>query len=191
MSTSHSTDKLISSWLEPSTRVLDLGCGDGSLLRLLEQEKKISGVGVEIDENQVATCIEDGLQVIQADIENGLDIFKERSYDCVVMSQTLQELHDPAKVLREMLRVGKQAIVSIANAGHWTARLSFLSGTVPSVTGADKQDLKRLITVSDFQQLCIRNHLHIQRQCYISRNGETSNGLFARSAVYMLETKAS
>lgn len=179
-------NNLIAEWVEPNAAVLDLGCGSGSLLQLLQANKQVAGVGVEIDEELIASCITSGLQVIQTDIEQGLGIFEDASYDCVILAQTLQELQDPTYVLQEMLRVGKQALVVITNAGHWEARLSFLSGKTPAAEGVAKRGITRLVTIADFQQLCQDNSLTILKSCYLSDGGETKFAPLAKSAVYLI-----
>lgn len=188
MSDSHFSNNLIATWIGQKARVLDLGCGSGGLLKLLQKGKGVTGIGVEIDESLVASCLESGLQVIQADIEGGLDILCDKGYDCVILSQTLQELHDPTGVLLEMLRVGKQAIVSINNAGHLATRLSFLWGKTPASEGIGKSGIHRLVTVSDFERLCVQNALRIRHRCYLGSGGnKTSVSWLARVAVYLLE----
>ena len=118
--------KVIADLLPNDTRVLDVGCGDGSLMNFLVKEKNIEVRGLELDQNNVQECIYKGLPVIQGDAETELSQFPAQSFDYVVLSQTLQAFHKPDKVLKELLRVGKLVIVSIPNFGYWKVRTSLL-----------------------------------------------------------------
>ena len=124
--------KVIADLLNNNTRVLDVGCGDGSLMSLLQKEKNIEVRGLELDNENVQKCIVKGLTVIQGDAETELHQFPDHSFDCVVLSQTLQAFLNPEKVINELLRIGKQAIVTIPNFGYWKIRLHLLlKGTMP------------------------------------------------------------
>lgn len=119
-------------WIAPGSRVLDLGCGDGTLLRRLWEERRAPGYGVEIDDAHVLECLRNDVNVLQMDLEDGLAAFADRSFDCVILSETLQAIHRQAALLREMLRVGREAIVSFANYGYWRLRLQLaLGGRMP------------------------------------------------------------
>lgn len=110
------------SWVKPKSRVLDLGCGDGSLLKDLTQSKQVQGYGVEINSDNILSCIRNQVNVIEQDVDEGLSNFSDKSFDTVIMSQAIQALLHPEKVLAEMLRIGKQCIVTFPNFGHWKAR---------------------------------------------------------------------
>ena len=114
--------RIIGDWIRPGSRVLDLGCGDGSLLAYLAESKGASGYGLEIDEAHVGECVRRGVNVIQTDLDAGLSEFDERSFDYVVLSLTLQAVRYPDRLLREMLRVGTEGIVTFPNFGHWRTR---------------------------------------------------------------------
>ena len=123
---------IISELIEPGSRVLDLGCGDGELLGWLAANKQVEGRGIEIDGPRVQRAIARGLTVYQGDIDAGLTDYPDGSFDYVILSQTLQETRRPLNVIQEMLRVGRHAIVTFPNYGHWSVRLSLLtSGRAP------------------------------------------------------------
>ncbi|HEY5862536.1 MAG TPA: methionine biosynthesis protein MetW, partial [Casimicrobiaceae bacterium] len=121
----------IASWIAPGARVLDLGCGDGTLMTSLRGARNAGGYGVEIDEAGFLASVQNGVDVIQGDLERGLAGFDDGSFDCVVLSQTLQAMRHIEEIVREMLRVGREAIVTFPNFGHWTHRLQILRGRMP------------------------------------------------------------
>jgi methionine biosynthesis protein MetW len=122
---------LIADWIEPGSRVLDLGCGDGALLDTLQRKKGCHGYGVEIDDAQVLACAKRGVDVIQQNFEAGLGIFEDTRFDVVVLSMALQATFQTERVLREMSRVGREGIVSFPNFGHWYHAWSILKGRMP------------------------------------------------------------
>ena len=124
--------KIIANLIEKNTRVLDVGCGDGTLMEFLKDNNKIDIRGIEISKNNVQKCIGKGLTVIEGDAEKDLSQFPDGSFDFVILSQTLQAFLNPEKVISELLRVGKKAIVTIPNFGYWKVRLHLLTkGTMP------------------------------------------------------------
>ena len=124
--------KLISDMIETNSRVLDVGCDDGTLMEFLKQNKNVDIRGIEISKEKVQTCISKGLTVIEGNAEFDLKQFPNKSFDYVVLGQTLQAFVNPEIVIKELLRVGKKAIVTIPNFGHWKVRLSLLiKGTMP------------------------------------------------------------
>lgn len=151
---------IISEWIEPGSRVLDLGCGDGTLLDYLRHERDVDGYGLEIDPDNVVACVQRGVSVIQSDLDAGLtDYFDDNSFDYVVMTQTLQAMHYPSRLLREMLRVGRQGIVTFPNFGHWQSRMQLaLGGHMPISRALPNQWYDtpniHLCTLKDFEQLC-------------------------------------
>ena len=147
----------IAQWVQPQTRVLDLGCGDGTLLAHLKRSKAVQGIGVEISDERVLTCVQRGVHVIQQNLEDGLAMFDDQQFDIVVLSQTLQSMHNTEHLLREMTRVGREVIVSFPNFGYWPHGWSILSGRMP-VTGQMPYDWHdtpniHLCTLKDFERL--------------------------------------
>jgi methionine biosynthesis protein MetW len=147
----------IAQWVQPQTRVLDLGCGDGTLLAHLKRSKGVQGIGVEISDQRVLSCVQRGVHVIQQNLEDGLAMFDDQQFDTVVLSQTLQSMHNTEHILREMTRVAREAIVSFPNFGYWPHGWSILLGRMP-VTGQMPYDWHdtpniHLCTLKDFERL--------------------------------------
>ena len=111
--------EIIQRWIEPNSRVLDLGCGDGSLLAHLTATKNVKGIGLEIDDDKIQSCVERGINVIDQDLDDGLGNFKPDSFDTVLLAQTLQALSHPDRLIDEMLSIGKRGIVTFPNFGNW------------------------------------------------------------------------
>ncbi len=114
--------EIIQQWIPANSRVLDLGCGNGELLSWLQNNRNVSGYGLEIDPDNIAACVEKGVNVIEQDLDLGLGNFASNSFDVVVMTQALQVVHYPDKILQEMLRVGRTCIITFPNFGHWRCR---------------------------------------------------------------------
>ena len=192
---------LIQEWIRPGSRVLDLGCGDGSLLAALQEQRQVSGYGLEIDPENVATCVRSGVNVIQADIDAGLQQFQSGSFDYVLMTQALQALHHPERSLDEMLRIGRTAIVTFPNFGHWRARWSLLRGRMPMSAILPQQWYEteniHLCTVRDFEELCAHNGWQILRRSAVDHDHQDSAmmrlapNFFAQIALYMLRAPES
>lgn len=151
--------EVLAGWIRPGSRVLDLGCGDGALLAYLRETRGVTGYGVEIDDLKVAASVRNGVSVIQQDLDQGLQDFQDQSFDYVVLSLTLQATARPDQLLLEMLRVGREAIVTFPNFGHWHARWHVaVKGRMP-VTDAlphawyDTPNI-HLCTLGDFEALC-------------------------------------
>ncbi len=155
-------------WVPQGARVLDLGCGDGSLLRSLWQERAAPGYGVEIDDGRVVACMENDVNVLQVDLESGLSLFADASFECVILSQTLQAVRHTEATLREMVRVGREAIVSFPNFGHWNARLQLALGRMPVSKSLPYEWYEtpnvHHCTITDFEDLCRRLDIRIRER---------------------------
>jgi len=152
--------QLISSWIPEKSRVLDLGCGDGVLLAGLEATHGTFGYGIEIDAASVLASVKNGINVIQGDIETGLAWFADNSFDFVILSQTLQAMRNAESVMREMLRVGREGIVSFPNFGYWKHRFDIMRGHMPVSKSLPHAWWNtpniHLCTVKDFEDLCVK-----------------------------------
>ena len=170
---------LISRWITPGARVLDLGCGDGALLAHLHRAKQVSGYGLEIDPDNVVASVRSGVNVLQLDLDAGLDQFESNSFDFVVMSSALQEVQSPHRLIDEMLRIGRDSIVTFPNFGHWRPRLSLaLSGLMPVSRVLPNRWYEtpniHLCTVRDFEQLCAEKTVSIVRR-HVVNHAHRSN----------------
>jgi len=164
--------ELIENLVPSGARVLDLGCGDGRLLAQLSRSKGCQGYGIEINDEYVVQCIKQGVAVYHGDMLEGMSHYHDQSFDLVILSQTLQQSADPPRVIHEMLRVGRTAIISSPNFGYWRVRLQLLlRGRMP------KNDLLpyawystpnvHLCTITDFRELCAHEKLHIVREVFL------------------------
>jgi homoserine O-acetyltransferase len=189
----------IAQLIEPDSTVLDLGCGDGQLLLLLQAQKKIRGLGMTLGEKDVQRCVERGVSVVQYDLEKDLGVFGDNSFDYVVLSQTLQAIRRPAEVLREMLRIGRQVIVSFPNFAYWRGRMQMMfKGRTPVFESLpykwyDKPSESSInyMSISDFEEF-VRRELGarlVKRIPLSSRNGREVNflpNLRADEAIFVI-----
>jgi methionine biosynthesis protein MetW len=155
----------IAAWIPQGASVLDLGCGDGSLLSYLRETRQTRGYGVEIDDANIVTAIRNGVNVIQGNLESGLSGFEDGAFDYVLLSQTLQAMRHTRELVQEMLRVGREGIVSFPNFGYWRARLDVLRGHMPVSEELPYQWYDtpnvHLCTTKDFETLCRDLGFHI------------------------------
>ena len=167
---------LITAWIAPGDRVLDLGCGDGTLLKHLIETRGVHGWGVEIDDATVLAAIQNGINVIQGNLEKGLDEFADQAFDHVVLSRTLQTVRHTEGILREMLRVGREAVVSFPNFAYWKNLRSVLDGRMPVSEDLPYQWYDspnvRFFTLLDFEALCDKMGLIIRERSVLDEAGQ-------------------
>ena len=191
------TIEVIKNWIDSGSKVLDLGCGNGEILNILSKELEATVLGVEINQNDINQCIRSGLNVIQQNIDEGLNNFGDESFDMVIMSQTIQVLKQPKQALEEVTRIGSRSIVTIPNFGYWSTRLSLLfSGKMP-VTGSLPNNWYNtpnihLCTIKDFEILCEQSGINILEKRFFNSNGGESvlakvlPNIFAATAMYKI-----
>lgn len=168
----------IKKWIKPGSRVLDLGCGDGALLCMLRDELQVEGYGLEIEPENIIQCVRKGINVIQRDLDAGLSDFDEQTFDYVIMTQTLQAVHFPDRLLTEMLRVGRQGIVTFPNFGHWKNRLQLgFGGKMPVSRTLPAQWYNtmniHLCTLKDFENLCHQHDIRILERMVVDHEHRT------------------
>ena len=187
----------IQRWIEPSSRVLDLGCGDGEFLQMLEMQHNVVGIGLEIDPDNISAAIARGLNIIEQDMDESLANFPDQSFNTVVMAHALQVLHNPDKVLDEMLRIGQQCIVTFPNFGHWRCRWHLgTRGKMPQskilpYSWYDTPNI-HFCTVADFETLCQEKGIRILAREMVGNTDRKPllaaswPNLFATTAIYRI-----
>jgi len=184
---------IIAERVHAGAKVLDLGCGDGSLLKYLRETRHTLGYGVEIDDEKVAACVRNAVNVIQSDLESGLSTFASNSFDYVILSQTLQAMRHTEDIIREMLRVGREAIVTFPNFGHLSHRLQVLFGRMPVSPELPYQWYDtpniHLCTLKDFEDFCLSHGVNILERVVMHRGRRVSlfPNLLGSLAVYRLQ----
>ncbi|MDR1228130.1 MAG: methionine biosynthesis protein MetW [Azoarcus sp.] len=183
---------VITQWIAPGERVLDLGCGDGGLLRHLIDTRKVCGYGVENDPEKVVACVKNGINVIQADMNRGLTDFDDGFFDHVIMSLSLQAMHNTQGILAEMLRAGREAVVSFPNFAYWRHRQSILNGRMPVSRSLPYQWFDtpnvRFFTIDDFESLCEKCGIAIRKRLAFDEGAPIVDepNFLASMAVYRL-----
>ena len=184
---------IISELIEPNTKVLDLGCGDGDLLAWLAENKNVQGRGIEMSGARVQRAIARGVSVYQGDIDQGLADYPDQTFDYIILSQTLQETRQPLKVLTDILRVGRRAIVAFPNFGHWRVRVAHLaSGRAPRTDLFPHEWYAspniHFLTVLDFEELARRENWAIERRIFLAGHREVAMlpNLLAEVAVFLI-----
>lgn len=194
--------ELIAEMVEPGSRVLDVGCGDGELLQLLTERRGVDGRGVELDRNKVNACVARGLSVIQGDADRDLANYPDQAFDYAVLSLTIQATRHPKPVLENLLRIGRRAIVSFPNFGHWQIRTGLLFGGRMPVTH-NLPDIwyespnAHLCTIRDFADLCGHVNADVERAVAFNAYGKrlpikwslSMQNMFGEKAVFLLKSK--
>ena len=192
--------KIISELIENNTRVLDVGCGDGTLMKHLKDMKNVDARGLEISKNNVQICISKGLSVIEGNAEKDLQQFPPLSFDYVILSQTLQAFYDPEKVINDLLKVANKAIVTIPNFGYWKVRLHlFIKGTMPVTKHLPNEWYNtpnlHMCTIKDFYNFCKERNinlfkslaLHEEKVSTINNKNINLKNLFSELGIFLIE----
>jgi methionine biosynthesis protein MetW len=184
---------VIAAWVQPGERVLDLGCGDGSLLKLLIAARGVRGWGIELDNAGVLAAIGNGINVIQSDLEAGLSGFEDGAFDHVVLSRTLQTVRHTQGIIEEMLRVGREAVVSFPNFAYWKNRMAVMGGRMPVSEDLPYQWFNtpniRFFTIADFDALCAAMRIVVRERMVLDDKGNTvkdEQNFLGSLAVYRL-----
>ena len=186
----------LNNWIKDESKVIDLGCGDGALLRDLMSAKSVNGFGVENDLEKIEKCIKNNVPVIQHDLDDGLNDFKHLGFDAAIMASSIQCLRNPKSDLIDLLDVATTCVVSIPNFGYWKIRLLMMAGRMPVSSRLPSKWYEtknlHLCTIADFEELCIEESFVIKKKVYLNRNGKSSwlakrlPNLFAAQAVYLI-----
>jgi len=182
----------IARWIQPGAKVLDLGCGDGSLLGYLRDTLDVRGYGVERADANVLACVKNGINVIQMDLEAGLSGFEAQSFDVVILSQTLQAMHNTEGIVLDMLRVGKEVVVTFPNFGYWRHRIQLIAGNMPVSRNLPYQWYDtpnvHLCTISDFDNFCRDHHIRVTERLVLTDGKPVSflPNIFGSLAMYRL-----
>ena len=189
--------KIINSWVPENSKVIDFGCGDGSLLKELFENKQVLGYGVEINDTKIEKCIQKGVPVIKLDIDKGLNDFMSSNFDLSIMARSIQCLKNPDLALNRMLELSKRCVVTLPNLGYWRCRINLASGKMPITPELPSSWYEteniHLCTIKDFENLCLKENISIKDKVFINRNGDQGGlskinpNLFAVEGVYLLE----
>ena len=188
--------QIVLDWIPSQSKVIDFGCGDGILLKILSEQKSITGYGVENDPDKINACIINGVSVIQQDIDAGIHNYKGMGFDVAVMASSIQCLRKPKDAMKNILKVANECVITLPNFGNWELRLGILNGKMPSSAQlpAKWYETKNLhlCTIADFEELCGEESFVIKKKLYLNRKGKSSwlanrlPNLFAAQAVYLI-----
>ena len=189
--------QIIKNWVPENSKVIDFGCGNGSLLDELIIDKNILGYGVEINDLKIAECIQKGVPVIKQDIDKGINEFISSNFDLSIMARSIQCLKNPDLALNEMLQISKRCVVTVPNLGYWRCRINLASGKMPVTPELPSSWYEteniHLCTIKDFEELCNKLDLLIVEKLYLNNNLKESvltkllPNLFAAEGVYLIE----
>ncbi len=192
--------ELITSLVDKEARILDVGCGNGELLKSLKNKKNVKGQGLELKQERVNKCVAKGLSAIQGNADSDLSLYPDQSFDCVILSQTIQATNNPKNILIELIRIGKKAIISIPNFGYWKVRIGFATyGKMPiteklSNNWYDTPNI-HLCSILDFVDLCRELNIKIEKTIVLNSNNTKSfNGapnswsnFFGEEAIFLIK----
>ena len=187
---------IVLDWIPNQSKVVDFGCGDGALLKILTEKKSATGNGVEIDGEKINACITNGVSVIQQDIDAGIQNYKGMGFDFAIMASSIQCLRRPRNAMQNILQVANECVITLPNFGNWELRLWLLKGKMPSSAQlpAKLYETKNLhlCTIADFEDLCAEESFCIKKKVYLNSRGKSSwlantfPNLFAAEAVYLI-----
>ena len=187
---------IVLDWIPNQSKVVDFGCGDGTLLKILAEKKSVTGYGIEIDEEKINACITNSVSVIQQDIDGGIQNYKGMGFDVAIMASSIQCLRRPRNAMRNILQVANECVITLPNFGNWELRLGLLKGKMPSSAQlpAKWYETKNLhlCTIADFEDLCAEESFNIKKKVYLNTRGSSSwlantfPNLFAAEAVYLI-----
>jgi methionine biosynthesis protein MetW len=185
--------RFIFEMIDAGASVLDLGCGDGELLALLNQKKNVKSCGIELDEKAIYSCVEKGVTVLHGDIDSGLSEYADKSFDYVILNQSLQQVSNLQKVLTDSLRVGRKVIVGFPNFTYWVSRLQFFFiGKAPVTASLPytwfESPNKHFFSIEDFRKYCLEKNIRIEAECFIgtSKRVYVLPNFFARTGVFLI-----
>ncbi|MBC8222039.1 MAG: methionine biosynthesis protein MetW [SAR86 cluster bacterium] len=187
---------IVLDWIPNHSKVIDFGCGDGTLLKILAEKKSVTSYGVEIDKEKINACIANGVSVIQQDIDAGIQNYKGMGFDVAIMASSIQCLRRPRNAMQNILQVANECVITLPNFGNWELRLGLLKGKMPSSAQlpAKWYETKNLhlCTIADFEELCTEELFEIKKKVYLNSRGSSSwlantfPNLFAAEAVYLI-----
>ena len=187
---------IVLDWIPNHSKVIDFGCGDGTLLKILAEKKSVTSYGVEIDKEKINACIANGVSVIQQDIDAGIQNYKGMGFDVAIMASSIQCLRRPRNAMQNILQVANECVITLPNFGNWELRLGLLKGKMPSSAPlpAKWYETKNLhlCTIADFEELCVEELFEIKKKVYLNSRGSSSwlantfPNLFAAEAVYLI-----